>query len=737
MLKRFFKAGADAASGGAGEAADRFEAIAIGDSRRRLQLLDDFEKSGLGWFWATDEEGRLIYLSDKAAEQLGRPQEEVLGQPLSTLFVLDRAEADEEAARPLAFLLGARNSIADLAIKVATDKDTWWSITGRPQLDDKGDFTGYRGSAKDITSSYQRQKDASRLSQYDSLTGLANRHRMTKKLEATLAAFKAGRRSCALMMLDLDRFKHVNDTLGHPAGDELLKQVAQRLGRLIGKTGEIGRLGGDEFQILLPDFDDRGTLAELADRIIQMVSQPYSIEGSRAIIGASVGIAVAPYDGTDTDEIVKAADLALYAGKSGGRGQYRFYSEDLKDSADERRSIEEDLRDALAKGELKLFYQPVVRSADNVLSGFEALMRWDHPQRGSISPALFIPIAEESNLISQLGAWALRQACQDAARWPGKLRVAVNVSANQFATDGLPAVIVSALSAAALDPAQLELEITESVFVGESSSVDDKFKALKKLGVRLALDDFGTGYSSLSYLRHAPFDKIKIDQSFVRSCTERANSSSAIVKAIISLAHALDMETTAEGVEAMDQLAHIREHGATYIQGWVFSKALPQDVVMERLANGNFVFDPVGPKRHRAERMTVYRRVGVIHGDQRYDAVLRNLSKSGALIEGLPNLPVATRLVLDLGAGQLALSAITRSDDSVQGLEFDEHLISDGADGWVTRHRVSPYALAAAGMPESGTPAERRSPASQQARQRAGAAQFVQTDTVTPTSQVA
>lgn len=734
MLTKLFRAGIVGTA--AGEPVDKLDVIGKGDWQRRLQLLNEFEDSGLGWFWATDVQGRLVYLSDKAVEQLGRPAERLLGQPFSTLFILDNFDSEEETARPLAFLLSARSTISDLSVRLAIDKDTWWLITGRPQLDVKGSFTGYRGSAKDFTASYQRQKDASRLSQYDSLTGLANRHRMTKKLEATLTAFKAGRRSCALMMLDLDRFKHVNDTLGHPAGDELLKQVAQRMGRLIGKEAEIGRLGGDEFQILLPDFDDRGRLGELADRIIQMVSQPYSIEGSRAIIGTSVGIAVAPYDGTETNEIVKAADLALYASKAGGRGQYRFYSENLKDSADERRAIEEDLRDALVKGELKLFYQPVVRSADNVVSGFEALMRWDHPQRGPVSPALFIPIAEESDLINKLGEWALRQACRDAVSWPGNLRVAVNVSAKQFATVGLPNVVISALSAAGLDPAQLELEITESVFVGGSSSVDSKFKALKKLGVRLALDDFGTGYSSLSYLRYAPFDKIKIDQSFVRSCTEESDSSCAIVKAIISLAHALGMETTAEGVEAMDQLALIRDQGATYIQGWVFSKALSQEVVLEKLANGNFIFVPEGPEKHRAERRTVYRRVGVIHEDQRYEVVMRNLSKSGVMIEGLLNIPVGTQLVLDLGAGQLAMATVRRSEDSLQGVEFEEQLISDGADGWIVRHRVSPLALAAAEFSAVVPDASELPSSSEQVGRQDCEPRFIQVD-IAPTKRTA
>src|SRR5690606_4820543 len=241
------------------------------------------------------------------------------------------------------------------------------------------------------------------------------------------------------------------------------KQVAQRLQRIVQPPAEIGRLGGDEFQIIIPDVDDRGKLGELAQRIIQMISQPYSIEGSRAIIGASVGIAIAPYDGLTPDELVKSVDLALYAAKGGGRGQYRFYSNDLKDSANQRREIEEDLRDALTRGELRMHYQPVVRASASVATGFEALMRWDHPERGPISPGVFIPIAEETNLITSLGEWAMRQACADAAKWPGHLRVAVNVSPHQFSSDSLPLTVTNALASSGLDLSQLELEITESV----------------------------------------------------------------------------------------------------------------------------------------------------------------------------------------------------------------------------------------------------------------------------------
>ena len=686
-------------------------------AKERLKLLEDFENSGLGWFWATDELGRLSYVSNKAAEQLGVAIDDLLGQPLTALFELDRTEDGEETSRPLKFLVTARTSISDSTVKVATGRNVWWTITGKPQLNAAGNFVGYRGSAKDISADYERRREAARLARYDSLTGLANRHHITSRLEAILRASIAGKRSCALLMLDLDRFKHVNDTLGHPAGDELLKQMAGRLERIIGKHGEIGRLGGDEFQVILPDIDDRGRLGELADRVIQMLSQPYSIEGSRAIIGASVGIAVAPYDGLTSSDLNKAADLALYASKAGGRGQYRFYSDDLKDSAEERRTVEEDLRDALAGDQIKLFYQPVVSATDHLLSGFEALMRWEHPERGMISPAVFIPIAEESNLINQLGEWALRKACSDAASWPGKLRVAVNVSAPQFAQDGFTAIVTSALASAGLDPSQLELEITESVFVGELTAVEEKFRSLKKLGVRLALDDFGTGYSSLSYLRNSPFDKIKIDQSFVRGCLDTENSSSAIITAIISMAHALKMETTAEGVEALDQLAHICGQGATYIQGWVFSKAMPPAQVLEKLESGNLSFKPTGPKRYRAERRSVFRRAGVVHEDEYYEVVLRNLSKSGALIEGLINVPSGTRLVLDLGAGQLIVATVRRSNGEKQGLSFEVNLISDGADGWMTRHRVSPYALAAAGMPLAALPPGRHPLGSSSERQ--------------------
>lgn len=696
-----------AGSAGAGRPAG---IITAADKTERLEVLDDFEEAGFGWLWASDANGRLIYISENAAGKLDLSLENLLGEQLTTLFETDPDNPDERSDRPFKFQLSARSRLVDLIVRVALGRSkhegnqVWWSFSGNPKFDSAGSFQGYRGSAKDITVEYERKLRDSRLAEYDSLTGLANRHRMNKRLDGILASYKAAKRSCALMMLDLDRFKHVNDTLGHQAGDELLKQASDRLQRIIGDKGEIGRLGGDEFQIILPDFDDRGTLGELAEKVIQITAQPYALGNERATIGTSVGIAIAPYDGLERTELVHSADLALYAAKNGGRGQFRFYSANLKDRAEERRLLMEDLREALANDELELHYQPVVRVEDNMVVSFEALMRWDHPERGSVSPGLFIPVAEESNLILELGEWALQRACRDAADLPKSVRIAVNVSALQFANPAFPEVVANAITETGMEPDRLELELTESVFMGDSETTDQTFKTLKDLGIRLALDDFGTGYSSLSYLRSAPFNKIKVDKSFVDACTQKDQNSAKIIAAIIGLSGALGMEVVVEGVEAFDQLELVKDKGARFIQGWIYSKAQKYDDIVERMASGEFHIEPDGPDQYRADRRTVFRRIGIIHEDHRYAGVMRDLSKTGSRIEGLLGVPEGTQLVLDLGGGQLIVSTVRRSRDAIIAVEFESPLVTDGSGGLCTRHRVSPYALAAAGMPLESLP---------------------------------
>lgn len=676
LFRSLGRGGAADADGGecavAADAGAPEESSAQVDPASRLAVLDAFEQAGFGWLWATDAEGRLTYVSLSAHTKAAG----MIGRPIATLIETDRDGPGESAGRPLSFQLSKRGRINDLVVRFSGDErdGRWWSLSGQPSVSPDGSFAGYRGFARDVTQEYTRKREDSRAAEFDSLTGLYNRHRMTRRLDAILAAFRQANRCCGLMMLDLDKFKHVNDTMGHPAGDELLRQVAERLRKVVGERGEIGRLGGDEFQIILPDIDDRGRLGELAAKVIQIVSQPYAIEGKRAVIGTSVGIAVAPHDGEDREGLVSSADLALYAAKHGGRGQFRFFSTELKDEAQERTILNQDLREALARDELELHYQPVVRIEDNIVVGFEALMRWNHTERGPIPPSLFIPIAEESNLIVPLGEWALRKACEDAAAWPDSVRVAVNVSPVQFGVAGFVTSVATAVAQSGIDPERLELELTETVFMRDSEAVEETFSALKALGVRLALDDFGTGYSSLSYLRSAPFDKLKVDRSFVETCAAKDQNSAKIISAVLGLADALGMETTVEGVEAFDQLEVVRERGAKLVQGHIFAHAMPHAEVAERLADSNLRIEPNGPMRHRPERRAVFRRVVVVHEDHRYEAVMRDLSRTGARIDGLLGVPVGTSLVIDLGGGQLVVSMVVRSDEAVIGVEFETPL---------------------------------------------------------------
>ncbi|MES2494251.1 MAG: EAL domain-containing protein [Pseudomonadota bacterium] len=670
-----------------------------GDEHQALLLMRDYEQSGQGWFWSTDEKGRITYISESVATALGRERRELLGTQFHTLFILERDETDH-SARTLPLVLSATRTFSELAVRAARDDvELWWAITGRPQFDANRRFSGYRGNGVDATQRLRSQRDASQLAMYDSLTGLANRHRMRQRLIATLTAYASAQRPCAVMMIDLDQFKQVNDTLGHPAGDELLKQVAQRLTQVCDKGTEIGRLGGDEFQVILPDLEDRGRLGELALRIISTISQPYSVNGSRCVIGASIGIAIAPFDGATSEYLVRSTDLALYAAKGGGRGQFRFYSRELHENAEKRRRLEEDLRDALSQDQICLEYQPIVSTASDTVIGVDVLMRWDHPEFGRLSPGLFIPIAEEWNLIVALGDWALRQACMDAMSWPGNIRVAVNVSPAQFAHPNFICTVTQALASSQLPPERLELELTESIFVGSDGGIDRTFAALKKIGVRLALDDFGTGYSSLGYLKKAPFDKIKIDKGFIAEATHAGSRNPAIITAIVSLAKALDMVTTAEGVEARDELDLMRTLGVDQIQGYIYSEPRTVEAVTDALRSGDWVLEPMGPERQRADRRTMLRKIGAIHEDHRYEVTMRNLSRTGAGIEGMIDVPMGTQFVLDFGDGQLAVATVRRSEGHAQGLEFETSLVDDGAGGLCTRHRVAPYVLAAMGMP--------------------------------------
>jgi diguanylate cyclase (GGDEF)-like protein len=606
--------------------------------------------------------------------------DDLIGRPLTDLFDL---EAGPESERSLAFHLSARSAFQELAVRAALDGEPrWWSVSGRPIYDQFDNFVGFRGSGTDLTEKRRSQEKASRLANYDSLTGLANRLQMSQSLEKILAAPQESHRCCAVMLLDLDRFKHVNDTRGHPVGDALLRQVAQRLERTVGEAGRVGRLGGDEFKVVIPGRTDRVSLANLADDIIHSLSQPYSVDGQSIVIGASVGIAVAPDDGIDSDDLIRNADLALYAAKDAGRGRHHFYAQDLHAAAHARAEVDKELRNAIAQGDLQLFYQPVVTTASERISGFEALLRWKHPKHGWISPDKFVGIAEDSGLIAQIGEWALRTACRDLAKWPEDVRCAVNVSPLQFANKELPTIVTNAIAQAGIHPSRLELEITESVFLNDDEGTDAMFAALKRIGVRLALDDFGTGYSSLGYLKKAPFDKIKIDQSFVRGATQPGSRNGAIIASITSLAHALGMDTTAEGVETFDELDLVRLHGCSHVQGYIYDRPLSAAAASERLATG-LTAVAQGPRSARAPRHTMLRRVLLEYGGQTYNGTIRNISAGGAMIEGLWNVPPGTLFTVTISEGhQVTVTSRWCTADRM-GVEFAHPLECDASGRFI------------------------------------------------------
>lgn len=673
----------------------------------KLAIVEDLESSGLGWFWATDNEGKISYLSPDVAAALGQEPSAVLGQSLQSIFETDSSDG---AARSLSLKLSSRKPFANLTVRAVSEKsDLALKLTGKPVTRGPGTFLGFRGSAVDITEERRAEDEASRLAKYDSLTGLSNRHRMAQRIDSTLNAFRSAKRNCAIMMLDLDRFKQVNDTLGHAAGDELLRQVAQRLSRVIDGGCEIGRLGGDEFQVMLPDMDDRGKLGEIAKKIIEMLSQPYSVEEGRASIGASVGIAISPHDGLTREEVTRSADLALYAAKGGGRGQFRFYSTDLEHDANLRKRMEQDLRAAIDRGEFTLEYQPIVALKGNKVVALEAQYRWYDPERGEVAPETFLPIAEASRLVIPLGEWGLRQACADAMEWPDSLRVAIKVSPVQFAGENFVDKISEALRGSGLAPDRLELQLEESVFLGDAGTADKILSTLFKMGVRLTLDQFGSGFSSLSYLRRAPFNSIKIGEKFLLGSMFDDKPDSQLIKAIVTLARAMDMDTIAVGVESMELLKLVMECGIAQVQGYIFSDALNKDDLAKELERGEWTLDPVESSSQRASRRTVFRKIGLIHEDHYYEVTMRNLSRSGCMIEGLVDVPSDTQFVVDFGGGQLAVATVRRTSGDTQGLEFEQELVDDGAGGLCTRHRVSPYALAAAGAPLEALPAGRYS----------------------------
>ena len=532
----------------------------------------DVADASSDWIWEVDGGLRLAFISERYALVTGKPPEASVGMPLAELFHagenLDRWRQfleDLERWRPFRNVVSLCEDAQGIHRTVRLSGKPVFHTTGRP--------IGYRGTATDITTEIEAGRRAEYLAMHDALTQLPNRVLLLERLDQAIASVSRRRDMAALLLLDLDRFKDVNDTLGHPAGDLVLKEVAARLSACVREVDTVARIGGDEFAIVQVGINDAAEAQQLSRRLLELFQTPLELDGHDALVTASIGVALIPTDASVPAKLLQLADIALYRAKEDGRNATRFFEPDMDARLQRRKALERELRLAVARDQLELYYQPKISLLTDELAGVEALVRWRHPERGLVPPGEFIGIAEETGLILQLGEWVLRTATRQASRWQD-LQVSVNISPAQFRQPDLVQVVHSALRDSGLAPHRLELEITESVLIQQPDAAAKLLDDLKKLGVRVAMDDFGTGYSSLSYLQRFHFDKIKVDRSFIGAIGIEP-SAAAIVRAVINLASSLGMLTCAEGVETDEQLAALRDEGCSEVQGFLFGRPMP------------------------------------------------------------------------------------------------------------------------------------------------------------------
>ena len=555
-----------------------------GEPRSERYLLDTALQNMPHGLCMYEKDGRIILFNDRYARLMGIPPTDLKGLSLLDIFRLRKAsghlngDPEEEFKAVVSDVQDGRPSTQIIEV----EPGRWIRVSQQPIQGG-----GWVSIVEDVSEWRRAQAQILHLERHDALTSLPNRKVFHELLEQALSRISRTDGEVAVHWLDLDNFKVINDSLSHPIGDELLKSVALRLGACVRDTDCVARLGGDEFGILQVGQEEltAPNVADCARRIIELISAPYAIRGHQIIIGASIGISVAPADATDPDALLKNAEMALYRAKEEGRGSYRFFETGMDTRAQARRQLELDMRAALLRDEFELYYQPIYNIETLRIVCFEALVRWNHPLRGMILPAEFIPLAEETGLIVSLGERVFRRACQDATRWSREVAVAVNLSPVQFRYRELVPSMIAALSESGLPAKRLELEITESVFLKESNAMLEILHRLRDLGIQISMDDFGTGYSSLSYLRSFPFDKIKIDASFVHELTSR-DDAVAIVRAVTGLARSLGITSTAEGVETSEQLAILRTEGCNEVQGYLFNPPRPAAEVESMLSVG-------------------------------------------------------------------------------------------------------------------------------------------------------
>jgi diguanylate cyclase (GGDEF)-like protein/PAS domain S-box-containing protein len=541
-------------------------------------LLREYEEGEADWLWQIDTARRVRGVSPRFAFALGRSPEEIDGQPFIQLIAGSAWDTGQfpSSLHDLAERLKRRESFSNLLVRVTiAGRQRWWELSGTPKLDEHGNFDGFRGVGSDVTQARESSDKIAYLARYDTLTGLPNRMMLNETLADALKYAEQWRTRCAFLMIDLDRFKAVNDTLGHLVGDQLLAKVSDRLKEQMSENEICGRLGGDEFAVVIRDASDLNRVNLVAQRVIERLSQPYEVDHHTLYVGASIGSAIGPRDGNTVETLMRNADLALYRSKDTGGNAHYTYEPSLHAHAEERRKLEFSLRRALDRNEMLLHYQPVVDAESERIMSFEALIRWNSSEHGFVSPGKFIPLAEDTRLIVPIGEWVLQEACQEAANWPSDTKVAVNVSGEQLLDSNFVASVVGALTSSGLPAHRLEVEVTESIFLRDATQARAALEKVMALGCGVALDDFGTGYSSLGYLRRLRFSTIKVDRSFVQGAATGNPESLAIIRAVVAMADSLEMSTTAEGVETEAELAVVRELGCRKIQGFYFGRPMP------------------------------------------------------------------------------------------------------------------------------------------------------------------
>ena len=572
----------------------KFLDIALEEREQTVSLLlREYESSDADWLWQTNRKLCFQNVSARFARAAGRSIEELEGHSLIE-FLKAPSRQDQSARRAHAAALaaiGRREVLSEMVLALPLPDGGTRSIelSARPTFNKQGGFIGYHGVGSDVTAARQAADRIAHMARHDALTGLPNRLQLMDNLGAALKHAQSSNTQCAMLLVDLDRFKTINDSLGHVAGDHLLQQVSRSFETVISDEMTAGRLGGDEFAIVVPAAESREELEQLCLALISALQGPFLYREQRLFVGASVGVAFGPRDGDTVEEMVRNADLALYRAKAGSGNDICLYEPGLHARAEERRKLELALHNAMDAGEFSLAFQPVVAAESGEITSCEALLRWYNPDLGQVPPAKFIPIAEETGMLGRIGEWVLRRACKEASAWPAEVGIAVNVSPRQLRDPGFIVTLVSALTQAGLEPSRLELEVTESVFLELTGTTQKVLKQIQSLGVKLAMDDFGTGYSSLGYLRRAHFDTLKIDQSFVQSISGQDPESTAIIRAVVALAGSLGMKTVAEGVATHEQLGIVRALGCDKIQGYIFSRPVSVETISEMLGRNRIL----------------------------------------------------------------------------------------------------------------------------------------------------